>query len=68
MRADGAWRQLPILMLTGGVGERESTRALSAGADAYMIKPFRLAELEARIARLLPPGPVRIATAGAAPG
>ncbi len=55
IRAHLQWGEVPILMLTGETGEREITRALSAGANDYMIKPFRLAELEARIARLLPP-------------
>lgn len=68
IRAHPGWRALPILMLTGEVGERQITRALAAGANDYMIKPFRLAELEARIARLLPRGPAGAATAGALPG
>jgi AAA family ATP:ADP antiporter len=55
IRARPNWREVPIIMLTGETGEREITRALAAGADDYMIKPFRLAELEARIARVLPP-------------
>lgn len=54
IRARPQWRDVPILMLTGETGERQITRALGAGANDYMIKPFRLAELEARIARLLP--------------
>jgi AAA family ATP:ADP antiporter len=54
IRADKRWGRVPIIMLTGETGEREITRALSAGANDYMIKPFRLAELEARIARVLP--------------
>ena len=64
VRAHPQWRTVPILMLTGETGEREINRALTAGATDYMIKPFRLAELEARIARLLPrtePGVLRTA-------
>jgi DNA-binding response OmpR family regulator len=66
IRAHPQWRAVPILMLTGETGEREITRGLAAGANDYMIKPFRLAELEARIARLLPraePGVLRAAVA-----
>jgi AAA family ATP:ADP antiporter len=53
IRARPGWREVPIIMLTGETGEREITRALAAGANDYMIKPFRLEELEARIWRLL---------------
>lgn len=66
VRAHPRWRAVPVLMLTGETGEREIARGFAAGANDYMIKPFRLAELEARIARLLPraePGAVRTATA-----
>jgi len=65
IRAHPQWRDVPLIMLTGETGEREINRALSAGANDYMIKPFRLAELEARIARLLAPGAGSVATAGA---
>jgi AAA family ATP:ADP antiporter len=68
VRAHPEWRDVPLIMLTGETGEREINRALSAGADDYMIKPFRLAELEARIARLLPPTTASVATERAARG
>src|SRR6476661_8604699 len=45
--------QLPILMLTARTGELETVAGLDAGADDYVAKPFRLAELEARIRRML---------------
>ena len=54
IRARPEWRKVPILMLTGKTGEREINRALEAGANDFMIKPFNLEELNARIARLLP--------------
>jgi len=66
IRAHSHWGRVPIIMLTGETGEREITRALSAGANDYMIKPFRLAELEARIARLMPPAVDPALRAGAA--
>jgi DNA-binding response OmpR family regulator len=68
IRDHGHWSEVPIIMLTGETGEREITRALAAGANDYMTKPFRLAELEARIARLLPPAPATALTAAAVPG
>src|SRR5438105_3322336 len=44
---------IPVLMLTahGQLGERVA--GLDAGADDYLIKPFALAELEARLRALL---------------
>lgn len=51
LRADGC--DVPILMLTarGAVGDRVA--GLDAGADDYLVKPFALAELLARIRALL---------------
>lgn len=52
-----AWRaagiRLPVLMLTalGGIADRVT--GLGAGADDYLVKPFALAELAARIDALL---------------
>ena len=46
-------RQIPIIILTGRVEERDAEACLEAGADGYMTKPFRLDELLARVAALL---------------
>ena len=52
-----AWRSsgchTPILFLTARDEEVEIVRGLDAGADDYMTKPFRLAELLSRIRALL---------------
>jgi DNA-binding response OmpR family regulator len=57
--------KLPILMLTARTGELETVAGLDAGADDYVAKPFRLAELEARIRRMLArAGPPVIEVAG----
>lgn len=40
---------LPILVLTARTGEVDAVVALDAGADDYVTKPFRLAELQARL-------------------
>lgn len=57
---------LPILVLTARVGELDVVVGLDAGADDYVTKPFRLAELEARIRALLRrAGPVRGETVAA---
>ena len=60
LRADG--RTAPILMLTARADEVDTVVGLDAGADDYVTKPFRLAELLARVRALLrrtaPGGPV----------
>jgi DNA-binding response OmpR family regulator len=43
----------PILMLTARDAVEQRVEGLRAGADDYLIKPFALAELEARIEALL---------------
>jgi pilus assembly protein CpaE len=54
IRADeGAERHVPIIILTADRGVEEKVRALRAGADDYLIKPFHPAELLARIKGLL---------------
>ncbi len=45
--------QFTILMLTGRKSEKDIVRALELGADDYLTKPFGMAELEARVKRLL---------------
>jgi DNA-binding response OmpR family regulator len=41
--------RVPIIMLTGTADEQDVVRGLDAGANDYMVKPFRLAELTARL-------------------
>lgn len=48
-----AGRSLPVLMLTARADEVDFVVGLDAGADDYVAKPFRLAELMARIRALL---------------
>jgi two-component system KDP operon response regulator KdpE len=43
------WSSIPIIVLSARDQEREKVRALDAGADDYLTKPFSLAELLARI-------------------
>ncbi|BDZ60216.1 DNA-binding response regulator [Demequina sediminis] len=45
--------QVPILMLTARADEVDLVVGLDAGADDYVTKPFRLAELLARVRALL---------------
>jgi two-component system phosphate regulon response regulator PhoB len=46
-------RQLPIIMLTARGEESERVRGLSTGADDYIVKPFSVPELLARVNALL---------------
>jgi DNA-binding response OmpR family regulator len=41
--------RMPILMLTGADGEQDIVRGLDSGANDYIAKPFRVAELTARL-------------------
>jgi len=53
VRSKPDWIKVPIVMLTAKSQERDITRALDAGANDYVIKPFRPKELAARLRRLL---------------
>ncbi|GAL98862.1 response regulator transcription factor [Acetobacter tropicalis] len=47
LRKDGL--RMPIIMLTGSDDEADIVRGLDAGANDYVAKPFRIAELLARL-------------------
>ncbi len=53
MRAREATRSLPVIMLTARGEESERVRGLSIGADDYVVKPFSVPELMARVRALL---------------
>lgn len=53
MRAREATRQLPVIMLTARGEESEKLRGLAVGADDYVVKPFSVPELMARVKALL---------------
>ena len=53
LRARPDTRQLPIIMLTARGEESERVRGLSTGADDYIVKPFSVPELLARVRALL---------------
>lgn len=44
-----AWSQVPILILSARDEQAQKVAALDAGADDYMVKPFGMAELLARL-------------------
>ena len=51
IRTDGRWREVPILMLSSKGTELDIVRALDTGADDFIVKPFQLEELKARVRR-----------------
>ena len=53
IRSKEPWREVPILMLTADSAERDIVRALDAGANDYIVKPFNPKELMARLRRFL---------------
>jgi two-component system, OmpR family, response regulator MprA len=65
LRAEGD--RIPVLMLTArdGVGDRVS--GLDAGADDYLVKPFALEELQARLRALLRRSGAELEPAGEPP-
>jgi len=56
LRADGVW--VPVLMLTARDAVEDRVRGLDGGADDYLVKPFSLAELLARLRALVRRGPI----------
>lgn len=53
MRGNPAWAATPVVMLTAKSLERDIVRALEAGANDYVVKPFQPQELLARVRRLV---------------
>jgi two-component system phosphate regulon response regulator PhoB len=53
LRARPETKQLPIIMLTARGEESERVRGLATGADDYIVKPFSVPELSARVRALL---------------
>jgi two-component system phosphate regulon response regulator PhoB len=53
LRARAETRQMPIIILTARGEESERIRGLATGADDYIVKPFSVPELIARVNALL---------------
>jgi two-component system phosphate regulon response regulator PhoB len=64
LRQRPALTALPVLFLTANASSTDMVEAFAAGADDYVVKPFRAPELGARIFSLLRRG--RLTTAGQA--
>ena len=48
-------KNIPVIMLTSKVQEKDVVFGLEAGAEDYITKPFSFAELNARVNRALAP-------------
>jgi DNA-binding response OmpR family regulator len=53
IRMQPGWEELPVIMLTSKSHESGIVRALNAGANDYVVKPFQPGELMARVRQLL---------------
>jgi DNA-binding response OmpR family regulator len=56
MRADSRTKDIAVLMLTSRAQEADIDQAFTAGADDYMVKPFRGRELLSRVTSLTAKG------------
>ena len=53
IRARPGWEAVPVILLTARSHEKDIVRALDAGANDYLVKPFKPDELRARVRRLV---------------
>ncbi len=53
VRAQETWKSTPIVMLSAKTMEKDIVRALDAGANDYIGKPFQADELLARVRRYI---------------
>lgn len=53
IRSDELTNHIPIIILTARATDADRLTGLSAGADAYLLKPFLAEELQLRVAKLL---------------
>ena len=53
IRANPGWEAVPVILLTARSQEKDIVRGLEAGANDYIVKPFKPDELRARVKRLV---------------
>jgi DNA-binding response OmpR family regulator len=56
LRADASLSELKVILLSARVQESDVERGMSAGADAYLAKPFKAGDLVAKVSELLADG------------
>ena len=54
LRSQPAWKDVPVVMLTGKDDQQMMDRAFAAGANDYVSKPFNPMELGQRLQKYLP--------------
>jgi DNA-binding response OmpR family regulator len=59
IRANPAWNEVKIIMLTARGRDLDRRKGLKLGADAYITKPFSTRQILAQVDDLLGPGPSR---------
>ncbi len=52
IRADGALKHLPVLMITAEARKENIIEAAQAGASGYIVKPFTAATLEEKLGKI----------------
>lgn len=53
IRSTPGWENVPVVLLTARSQEKDIVRALDAGANDYLVKPFKPDEFRARVRRLV---------------
>jgi DNA-binding response OmpR family regulator len=53
LRRDASFDDLKVVLLSARVQESDVARGLEAGADAYLVKPFKAQDLVTQVERLL---------------
>ena len=53
LRRTVGWQAVPVILLTALAQEKDIARGLEAGANDYVLRPFKPQELRARIRRLV---------------
>ena len=52
LRAKPNWKEVPVLMLTAKSQDNDITRAMDAGANDFLVKPFQPMELLTRVKKI----------------
>ena len=60
MRENDPTRLVPVVMISARAGKLDRDFAFTVGADEYVKKPFRTADLVAKLAMLVPGGDVKV--------
>lgn len=53
IRADGALKELPFMMVTSEADKEKIMEAVQAGVNQYIVKPFNTTQLEEKIKEIL---------------